>query len=713
MLRNPVVRLAVDTGGTFTDLVTEDAAGKVALHKSSTTPDDPARGVFDVLEAAAAEREQSLADLLAEPELFIHGTTRATNAIITGNTARTALLTTRGHRDVLLYREGLRPNPFDNAVPYPEPYVPRQLTFEVEERIDSRGAVLQELDEVSLRSTLERLGELEVEAISVCLLWSIVNPAHELRVGKLIEEVLPGRPLTLSHRLNPILREYRRASSTAIDASLKPLMTSYMESLEARLREAGFGGRLLVVSSNGGALDAAKVAAAPIHSINSGPAMAPVAGRAYAELELGMDTAVVADAGGTTYDVSLVRGGRIPRTKETWLGADILGHITGFPAVDVKSVGAGGGSIAYVDSGGLLHVGPQSAGAAPGPACYGQGGDAATVTDACLALGYIDPHYFLGGSMELDPEAARRVLSRDVAEPLGISLDEAASSVLRLATEHMVRIIETITVDQGIDPRTAVLVGGGGAAGLNAVAIARRLEAPKVVLPAVGAALSAAGGLLSDLSYERAATLPTTNQSFAYEAVNELLAEFEAECREFLSGPGASAIDSSTELIAEARYPKQTWDIEVILDRHRFDGPDDVEHLRQAFHDAHEGLFAYADRESPIEIVGWRTRLSCRLRDAVSAGAPGDRGERKASTRVAYFEGIGRLEAPVHELGGISPGARVRGPAIIESPFTTIVLDDQAEAVRTASGGLVVDPTSERATGESDRYVGSSNGREQ
>ena len=253
--------------------------------------------------------------------------------------------------------------------------------------------------------------------MAVCLLWSIVNPVHELRVGELLEQHLPGVPYTLSHALNPSLREYRRASSAAIDASLKPLMTRYLAALEERLRDAGLEGRLLVVTASGGVLDADTMAAAPIHSINSGPAMAPVAGRYYAEREAGATTAVIADTGGTSYDVSLVRRGRIPWTRETWLGRQYESDITGFPSVDVKSIGAGGGSIAWVDDGGLLHVGPESAGADPGPACYARGGVHPTVTDAALVLGYIDPGYFLGGAIALDVQAARQRSSTTSAGP--------------------------------------------------------------------------------------------------------------------------------------------------------------------------------------------------------------------------------------------------------------------------------------------------------
>lgn len=694
----PVLRVAVDVGGTFTDLVVEDADGHLALHKASTTPDDPVRGVFDVLQVAADARGIALADFLAMPSLFIHGTTRATNAIVTNSVARTALLTSAGHRDVLLFREGGRLNPFDNATAYPEPYIPRSLTFAVSERVGSQGEVLAELDEAAVRETLEALPSLGVEAVGVCLLWSIVNPAHELRVGELIDEVLPGMPYTLSHALNPILREYRRASSTVIDASLKPLMTVYMESLEGRLREAGFHGRALVVSSGGGALDASDVALAPIHSINSGPAMAPVAGRYYAERDAQARTAVIADTGGTTYDVSLVRDGRIPRTQETWLGEDLLGHITGFPAVDVKSIGAGGGSIARVDSRGLLHVGPESAGSTPGPVCYGRGGTAPTVTDACVVLGYVDPEYFLGGSMPLDRDAAAAAIERDVAQPLGLSTDDAALAIVHLATEHMVRVIEDITVNHGIDPRSAVLIGGGGAAGLNSVAIARRLGCSKVVVPPTGAALSAAGGLMSDLTFEQAATLFTSSERFAYDDVNALLGGLAAKCQAFADGPGSGAAEVTFEFVAEARYPSQVWDQEVVLAGPRFEDAADVEQLRQGFHRAHDALFGYCDPESSIEIVSWRARVNCSLGEHALGHDVTATPHDGVAQRMARFADVGTVSVPVYRLDSLAIGVPLDGPALIESPFTTIVLDPDATAVRTVTGSLVIDPFADPTT---------------
>ena len=514
------MRFGVDTGGTFTDVVVEDDAGELHMFKSPTTPDNPIQGVLDALAVAAAALNNALPELLGRGEMFIYGTTHAINAIITGNTARTAFLTTAGHPDVLTLREGGRSEPFNFTVPYPEPYVPRSLTFELPGRILSDGSIGQAFDEAAMLQVIEEMKRKRVEAVAVCLLWSIINPDHELAAGALLERHMPGVPYTLSHRLNPTLREYRRASSACIDASLKPMMAAYMERLTRDLRASGFAGRVLVITSQGGVIDAAEVAAKPIHLVNSGPSMAPISGRHFAQIDEGTETAIIADAGGTTYDVSLVSRGRIPWTRETWIGQPFRGHMTGFSSVDVKSVGAGGGSIAWVDDGGMLHVGPKSAGAVPGPACYGKGGVHPTVTDAAVVLGYIDPDFFLGGSIPLVVGMARAAVEEHVARRLRLSVEDAAVAIIDVVTENMVQAIMEITVNQGVDPGRAILVGGGGAAGINSVLIARRLGSPCLLIPEVGAALSAAGALMSDLTSRFHATRFCETRRFDYAAAN-------------------------------------------------------------------------------------------------------------------------------------------------------------------------------------------------
>jgi N-methylhydantoinase A len=684
------MRLAADTGGTFTDLVVE-AGESVRLYKAATTPHEPADGILDAIGLAARDARRPIDAFLAETEVFIHGTTRAINAILTSTTARTALLTTRGHPDMLLLREGGRTEPFNWSYGYPDPYIPRALTFEIPERVGSQGEVVQPLDEAATVEVLAKVADAGVESVAVCLLWSIANPLHELALGELLERYLPDVPYTLSHTLNPTLREYRRASSAAIDASLKPLMTSYLDNLDSRLRVAGFGGRLLMVTSAGGVVDAADMGAAPIHSINSGPAMAPIAGRHYAALDGLSENAVVADTGGTSYDVTLVRRGRIPVTRETWLGREYEGHITGFPADVARTVGAGGGSIAWIDPGGLLHVGPQSAGADPGPVCYGRGGSEPTVTDACVVLGYIDPDYFLGGQMELDAPASVRAIAERIAARLGLEVNEAASAIMAVATERMVQAIEEITVNQGVDPRSAVLVGGGGAAGLNAVAIARRLGSRRVVIPQAGAVLSARGALMSDLTSEYATALFTGSDHFDHERAEALLGELRGRCVEFAERNDAGA-DAQIEFIAEARYRHQVWQLDVRLRDGRLGSPGDVAGLVEDFHAIHDEVYAVRDERAVIEVVNLRARVNCPLQGGVEDTVTLERGHSPSGMRSVYFSGIGMVNAAILRLEAMAPGAQFAGPAIVESSFTTIVLNPGASAERTPSGSLAIGP---------------------
>lgn len=703
------MRFAVDTGGTFTDLVIEDDDGRLAIYKSATTPLDPVQGILDVFGVAAHDRGTSARELMSRGSHLIHGTTRGLNAVLTGKTARTAFLTTAGHPDILVFREGGRSEIFDLSKPYPEPYVPRSLTFEIPERVGPEGQVVRSLDEAAAVSVIDRLRVLKVEAVAVCFLWSIMNPDHELRVGKLIEEHLPGVPVTLSHQLNPGLREFRRASSACIDASLKPVMTSYIGGLRQRLGEAGFSGRVLIVTSAGGALDADDIAQTPIHSINSGPAMAPVAGQYFATLDTHTPMAIVADTGGTSYDVSVVRRGRIPWTRETWLGEQYFGLMTGFPSVDVRSIGAGGGSIAWIDAGGLLHVGPESAGADPGPACYGRGGTRPTLTDACVVLGIIDPAFFLGGRVHLDRNKAAEAVRTQVAQPLGLANLEAAAAILRLATERMVRAIEAITIHKGIDPRQAALVGGGGAAGLNVVAIGRRLGCAEIIVPTMGPALSAAGALMSELTRTFELVAETTDTAFDFERVNAVLADLESRCRAFIDGPGAGAKETSMEFSVEARYPYQVWELEVPLAAGRIHNQAELRKLCDAFHSVHRDVFAIADEGSQIEFESWHARARCRLQEPAQPKVEQREGGRPAGSRDVYLPDLGARGIDVWRLDSIPVSSPRPGPAIIESETTTIVIEHNATFERRPTGTIHIsfarDASRPELTGASDHVM--------
>ncbi|HWH26184.1 MAG TPA: hydantoinase/oxoprolinase family protein [Pseudolysinimonas sp.] len=675
--------ISVDTGGTFTDLVLADASRVLGLYKSSTTQDDLFIGISNAVELAAHDCGLSVGALLADTTVLIYSTTRSTNAVLQGKIAKTALLTTEGFRDVLLYREGGKEDAYNLATPYPEPYIPRRLSFEVRERVLASGAVAVELDEQRLVATLTRLRELDVESVAVCLVFSVANSAHEIRVGELIEEHLPGVAYSLSHRVNNVVREYRRASSTAIDASIKPLMRSHLHDLEKRFRALGFAGEpLMVTHVSGGVMSIDDMADRPIQTIDSGPALAPVAGIQYGDLEptaAGRDLIVI-DTGGTSYDVSLTRGREISYTREKWLGAPWSGHMTGLPAVDTRSLGAGGGSIARIDAGGLIRVGPQSAGAEPGPASYGRGGELPTVTDAAVVLGYIDPGNFLGGRMTLDAAAARTAYQVHLADPLGLTVEEAAEAVLRITSEDMRGFTTDMTISHGLDPRRCVLVAGGGAAGMNIVRIARDLGVEHVIVPRLASGLSAVGGQCTDISFTVSAGHYLSTISFDVQKANATLQKLEAELESFFASvehPG----ERSTRIVAEARYDQQIWEIDVDLgDIRDFADPAALPTLHAAFDAAHLEHFSVNQPGAPLEIVSWRAEGRVkRSKPSLAIDLASGETTPEVATRTMHFGGAA-VQGSVYRVENLPSGLLIEGPAVIEEPTTTIVLDPGATA---------------------------------
>jgi N-methylhydantoinase A len=682
-------RIAVDTGGTFSDVVLADDAGHFSLSKAPTTPGKIFDGISQALEFAAAERALGLHELLAQTDVLIYATTRSTNAIITGTTARTALITTEGFPDTLVFREGGKLRPFDFRQPYPEPYIPKRLTFEMPERISSEGDVVRELSEADAVAVLREVAAAGVEAIAVSLLWSIANPAHEELIGSLIERELPGVPYTLSARLNPIIREYRRTSSAAIDASLKPLMQAHLSDMDRDLRAAGFAGELLVVTSFGGVLRLEDTTQRPLYTVNSGPAMAPVAGK---EVAAPIDNIVVCDTGGTSFDVSVVRGGEVQFTRETWLDGLFTGHITGLSSVDVKNVGAGGGSIAWIDSGGLLRVGPQSAGAEPGPACYGHGGTDATVTDAAVVLGYIDPAYFLGGKLELDAPAAHSAVERAVAGPLGFSVQRAAWAILAVANEHMVGAVREITINQGIDPRESIVIAGGGAGGLTMSKIAEELGCDKVLVPQTAAALSATGGLLGDVVAEFTVSRRADTNAFDRDVVNEGLADLDRQIEAFFAQMDVPADARMQDYVVEARYPYQVWELDVALPSRRFESQADVDALVAAFHETHERVFAVKELGQSVECLYWKGRARVHLPKPTLAAATGEaQGAPSAEPRPMWWGGDDPQQTPVFLGAALSAGERIAGPAVVELPTTTVVVYPGWTATVTERGDYLLE----------------------
>ena len=681
-------KVSVDTGGTFTDVVIANKDGRLSIGKAPTT-ENAFDGVKEGLYVAAEQLGMTLEQLVGETSLFIYSTTRATNAILEGKTAKTALLVTQGFPDTLVLREGGKLHGFDLRQPFPKPYIPRALTFEIPERIDSEGRIKRPLDEAASKAILETLNEKQVEAVAVCLLWSIANSIHELRLGQLIEDVMPQAPYTLSHQINPVVREYRRASSAAIDASLKPVMSAHLRQFADDLINAGFRGELVIANSLGGVIHVDEMASRPIESIRSGPSMAPIAGKTYAAAEqINLDL-VVCDTGGTSFDVSLVREGIVSYSRETWLGQQFTGHLTGISSVDIRSIGSGGGSIAWIDPGGLLRVGPESAGADPGPACYGRGGTRPTVTDSAVVLGYIDPARFLGGRMKLDSNSAS-VAVGVLAGQLGLDLEKTAASMLTVANEHMVRAIQDITVNEGVDPRQALLVAGGGAAGLGVVPIIRELGCSGALVPRTAGALSAVGAQFSEILVEFCFSCFTDTKSFDQSAVGEGFRQLHTKVEDFSNRLQKYGItDITVDLFVDARYSYQVWNLEVSLPQSWWQGQREVWQLQQAFDEAHQRVFAVAEPGARVECLMWKARVRSPIGlNSIKAIAGLYEGGTKLGPRLvrpAYFDD-GWVETPVYTGDKLPVGVKLSGPAIIEEPTCTLVVPPESSVSVTQDG---------------------------
>jgi N-methylhydantoinase A len=663
--------VCIDTGGTFTDCVVA-AGDELRIFKTPSTPPEFDRGFMNALALAADDAGLGLDRFLNEVDVIIHGTTASTNALVEGKTARVGLIVNAGHPDILTLRDAPEKRSFDWHLDYPEPFVARNLTAEVGGRFDSGGRELEPLNETDVRTAADRFRRLEVEAVAVCLLWSIINGAHERRVAEILRDELPGLPITLSHELNPVSREYRRAISAAINAALAPVISRYVGSIENSLRQAGYCNDLLIANCVGGMMQADEIVERPIYSVMSGPTLAPVAARRLTD----EPDVIVIDMGGTTLDVSAIRDHEIVISPEAMLTRyDLLG----LPKVDVRSVGAGGGSIAWVDPGGLLHVGPHSAGARPGPACYGAGGTDATVTDANVVLGIIDPDFFLGGRIALDRAAAEAAVGT-VGARLGTGLLETAHAIHAASNHTMIAAIEDITVGEGLDPRECYLVAGGGATGAHLCEMADILGITRAMIPRFVAGLSAFGGLVSEFRSEAAATLAMTGERFDADAVNRVLAELTAKGAAFLERAGVAHEDRRYDHLFSARYRFQSWEIDVPFTP----GPDglgagDVTGLVAGFHAMHQRIYTIHNPDESVEFTAWKVRAVGAGRCSVERGAPLSPAptgavEPKGRREVYRHDAGATALLPVFDADRLSPGMHIDGPAIAEAELTTILL---------------------------------------
>jgi N-methylhydantoinase A len=668
-----VYRIGIDVGGTFTDLVAVDAAGRVTLAKAPSTPADQSLGVMDGLERLAAALGVELDALLRETERIVHGTTVATNALLERKGARVGLLTTAGHRDVLEMREGLKDDRYDLRQPPPEPLVPRQRRLGVRERMRADGRVETPLDPDSLAATIAELAHAEVEAIAVCYLHAWRDDRHERATAEAVRAAVPTIYLSLSSAVFPQIKEYERVCTTVVNAYVGPALERYLGRLEARLVEAGYRGPVLIIQSHGGVATIADSVRLAAGGVLSGPA-GGVAGSRHAARLIGQPDLILFDMGGTSTDISLVVDGAAQIASDRRLA----GQRVALQALDITSIGAGGGSIARVDAGGVLHVGPESAGADPGPACYGRGGTAATVTDANLVLGLLDPDAFLGGRARLDRGATETAIDR-VAGALGVERMAAAEGIRRVIDARMAEGIRLVSVRRGVDPRRFAILAFGGAAGLHVTAIARQLGLGRVVVPRLAAVLSAWGMLTSDLRYEVARSHVGDASQLDAAALRALYDELEAEGRRRLA---VAAFDGPVQVhrAADMRYGEQIFEVTVALDGIDWAAPDLLEQLAAAFHRRHEELYTYAMPDQEAVLVNARVAVIGALPDPpgeppLPAGTPAPP---RARRRV--YLGAWR-EVRVFDFDALAPGQAIDGPAVIEAATTTVLLrpGDQAQ----------------------------------
>lgn len=668
------LRIGIDVGGTFTDLFLVAPDGGVESFKTLSTPDDPSRGVLDGLQRIADARGVTIEALAGEIGTIVHGTTVTTNATLTRRGAKTGLVTTEGVRDALEMRRGVREQQYDNHFRNVVPLVPRYLRRPVRGRLDYRGEELEALELEDVRDAIGRFRAEGVEAVAVCFMNAFANPAHEEAAAALIRQELQGVYLSVSTEVLPTVRFYNRLSTTVLNSYVGPILDGYLERLVAKLSGVGFGGVLLVMQSNGGVALPEVAKQRPASTLLSGPAGGPAAAVAYVE-PAGSDDCILVDMGGTSFDASLVRGGEAAMESES----EIDRLRIALPMLAITTIGAGGGSIGWIDEGGLLRMGPESAGAAPGPACYGRGGERPTCTDANVVLGYLDPGYFAGGAMALDVEAARRAVEEHVARPLGLSLEEAAAGMYRVINSNMAHGVREITVKRGLDPREFPMVVAGGAGSLHACAIATELEMPSLVVPSTASVLCATGMLMSDLQHDFLRSHVRRFGDLEPQMLRELVEGMCEEGGAQLAAEGIAPADAAYSVLLDLRYVKQYHEVTVpvALEAIR---TGDAPSIAGVFHREHDRLYGY-DLEAEgteLELINVRVRAIGRTEKPrlprLEEGGPDPEPARKGVRSAFVPERAGFESVPVYEGHRLRTGNRIEGPALIERTDTTILV---------------------------------------
>jgi len=675
------LQVAVDIGGTFTDVVGRDASGKLRYFKLPTTRQDESLAVLDAVRRIQDEWGIDPSGI----ERFVHGTTVATNAILERRGARVGLLTTQGFKDVLEIGRQMRHRMYDVVLASETPsfLVPGSLRKEIPERIGADGSIVLPLDEAAVLARVEELLEAGVEAIAICFLFSFVNPVHEKRVRDLIAKAHPNLILAVSHEVDPAFREYERTVVTAFDAYVKPVIGRYLSRLEEGLVKSGVQAPFQVMQSRGGLMASQVARSRPVRLFLSGPA-AGVIGAQIAGTAAGTESLITVDIGGTSSDIALINKGKAMIRSE--------GIIDGYPVrvamVDVNSIGAGGGSIAWIDAAGGLRVGPRSAGSEPGPACYGRGGEQPTVTDASIVLGYLDPNYFAGGTLQLYPEKSRQAIMEKIATPLSMTLEQAALGIHRIVNAQMAEGIRLVSIRQGLDPRRFSLMPLGGGGAVHIVPLARELGVKRVVVPRYPGVLSAAGLLAAPIEHESSLAFGKTLDASEMPAIRAVLDQLDEQCAALMRKETVHGAASAVQYFADVCYVGQAYSIEVPL---LPDASDPCGLLFEEFLEAHARVYGYSTR-TPARIVNLRAVHQAGGQDNIDSSAYTANGEPplRGTRRIMVADSPDFIEASIYRREAMPAGFRFAGPAIVEQADTTTLVEPGWQGEVDANGNLLL-----------------------
>ena len=686
------MQIGVDIGGTFTDLVCVDANGRLYTAKTPSTPDDPSRGVMEGLSLLAERMALTLQDMLRATGLFIHGSTVATNLVVERKGAELGLITTTGFRDVIELRDGSKQNRYNIRMAPPDPLIDRPKRLEVNERVNAKGEVEKSLDEVGLRKAISALQDKQVEGLVVLFLNAHRNGVHERRVQEIVAESGWAPFVSLSHEVLQREGEYDRVSTAAVNAYVGPGLGGYLERLAAKLGKEGLAAPVLVMQSTGGVLPIDHAVRHAVGAVTSGPAGGAMAGALFAELT-NEPRVVTYDMGGTSTDICLIEDGKPLERQETQLGEVKIA----VPALDISAIGAGGGSIAWIDPGGILDLGPHSAGASPGPACYGQGGTEPTLTDANLVLGLIAQETFLSGRLALDRSLATKAIEKHVAGPLGLLAEEAALAINALASARIAEGMRANTVRRGLDPREFTIISFGGAGGIHAAAVAQELEIPRAIVPREASVLSALGFLAADVRHDYQRTVSKKLLDLNTEDVRLLFCEMEAVAVAALSGEGFTPKEVRFTRILDCRYLRQVYTIPVEVSGANLSKDGDAIWMVEAFEKVYSALYRHVHERNAVVIdsvrlvaYGILPSLSLPKEEAgCSDPVSAQRGTRQT------YQGT-MIDTPCYWFDDLKSGMRLTGPALVDSESTTVALPERYSAIIDPYGSLIITPSENR-----------------